>query len=75
MPLPKDQKFLVRAPDGTHYCVTRPDGSVYKVEKQDAAVKGIVAVAEAALKKLFDETEPSLATGVAIKFADAPPNL
>jgi hypothetical protein len=70
MPLPKDQKFLVRAPDGT-YRVIRPDGSVYKVEKQDAAVKGIVAGAEAALKKVFDETEASVATGVAIKFADA----
>ena len=70
MPLPKDQKFLVRAPDGTYY-VIRPDGSKYKVGKQDAAVKGIVAGAEAALKKVFDETEASLATGVAIKFADA----
>jgi ferric-dicitrate binding protein FerR (iron transport regulator) len=63
------QKFLVRAPDGTYY-VIRPDGSKYKVEKQDAEVKVIVAGAEAALKKLFDETEVSLATGVAIKFAN-----
>ena len=64
------QKFLVRAPDGTYYVIL-PDGSKYKVEKQDVAVKGIVAGAEAALKKLFDETEASLATGVAIKFANA----
>jgi len=64
------QKFLVRASDGTYYVIL-PDGSKYKVEKQDVAVKGIVAGAEAALKKLFDETEASLATGVAIKFANA----
>ena len=63
------QKFLVRAPDGTYY-VIRPDGSKYKVEKQDAAVKEIVAGAEAALKELFDKTEASLVTGVAIKFAN-----
>jgi hypothetical protein len=63
------QKLLIRTPDGTYY-VIRPDGSKYKVEKQDAAVKGIVAGAEAALKKLFDETEASLVTGVAIKFAN-----
>jgi len=64
------QKFLVRAPDGTYYVIL-PDGTKYQVVKQDAAVKGIVAGAEAALKKLFDETEASLATGVAIKFANA----
>ena len=63
------QKFLVRAPDGTYYVIL-PDGTKYQVVKQDAAVKGIVAGAEAALKKLFDETEASLATGVAIKFAN-----
>ena len=63
------QKFLVRASYGTYYVIL-PDGSKYKVEKQDVAVKGIVAGAEAALKKLFDETEASLATGVAIKFAN-----
>jgi hypothetical protein len=74
MPLPTDQKFLVRAPDGTYY-VIRKDMAPHKVEKQAAAVKGIVAGAEAALKKLFDETEASLATGVAIKFAEPPPNL
>ena len=70
MPLP-NQKFLIRSPDGTTYSVTRPDGSVYKVEKQDAAVKGIVAGAEAALKEVFDKTEASVATGVAIKFAES----
>ena len=64
------QKFLVRAPDGTYY-VIRMDGSLHKVVEQDAAVKVIVAGAEAALKKLFDETDISLATGVAIKFADS----
>jgi hypothetical protein len=74
MPLPTDQKLLVRAPDGTYH-VIRPDGSVYKVENQDAEVKVIVNGAEAALKKLFDETEPSLVTGVFIGFADAPANL
>ena len=63
------QKFLVRAPDGTYYVILA-DGTKYQVVKQDAAVKGIVAGAEAALKKLFDETEASLATGVAIKFAN-----
>jgi len=47
MPLP-NQKFLIRSPDGTTYSVTRPEEFEYKVEKQDAAVKGIVAVAEAA---------------------------
>ena len=62
-------KFLVRAPDGTYY-VIRPDGTKYQVVKQDAAVKAIVSTAEAALKKLFDETEASLVTGVAIKFAN-----
>ena len=69
MPLPKDQKLLVRSPDGK-YRVIRPDGSEYPVEKQDPAVRVIVAGAEAALKKLFDETEASLVTGVAIKFAN-----
>jgi hypothetical protein len=73
MPLPRHQKSLVRAPDGTYY-VIRQDGSVYKVEKQDAEVKGIVKGAEAALKKLFDETEPSLVTGVMVGFADLPRN-
>ena len=63
------QKFLVRATDGTYYVIL-PEGTKYQVVKQDAAVKGIVAGAEAALKKLFDETEASLATGVAIKFAN-----
>jgi hypothetical protein len=67
---PPNQKLLIRAADGTYY-VIRTDGSVSKVEKQDAAVKVIVAGAEAALKKLFDETDVSLATGVAIKFADS----
>ncbi|HEY6155101.1 MAG TPA: hypothetical protein VIW07_15275 [Candidatus Udaeobacter sp.] len=73
MPLPRNQKWLVRAPDGTYY-VIRQDGSVYKVENQDAEVKVIVKGAEAALKKLFDETEPSLTTGVAVGFADLPRN-
>ena len=67
---PPTQKSLIRAADGTYY-VIRTDGSVHKVVEQDAAVKIIVAGAEAALKKLFDESEVSLATGVAIKFADS----
>ena len=73
MPLARHQKWLVRAPDGTYY-VIRQDGSVYKVEKQDAEVKVIVEGAEAALKKLFDETEPILVTGVKVGFADLPQN-
>ena len=68
---PPNQKLLIRSPDGTTYSVIRADGSVHKVVQQDAAVKTIVAGAEAALKKLFDETDISLATGVAIKFADS----
>jgi len=67
---PPKQKLLIRAADGTYY-VIRTDGSLHKVVEQDAAVKLIVAGAEAALKKVFDETEISLATGVAIKFADS----
>ena len=68
---PPNQKLLIRSPDGTTYSVIRADGSLHKVVEQDAAVKVIVAGAEAALKKVFDETDISLATGVAIKFADS----
>ena len=67
---PPNQKLLIRAADGTYYVILA-DGSPHKVVEQDAAVKIIVAGAEAALKKLFDETDISLATGVAIKFADS----
>jgi hypothetical protein len=77
MPTAESEKKLVRkiTTDGTtKYLVILPDGSKHPVDKQDAAVKGIVAVAEAALKKVFDETEASLASGVRIGFANVSAN-
>ena len=70
-PQPNQTKRLVREADGITYCVMLPDGSKHKVvQPQDAAVKVIVAGAEAALKEVFDKSEASLASGVKIGFAE-----
>ena len=75
MPIAESEKKLVREADGITYYVILPDRSKHKVvPPQDAAVKGIVAGAEAALKEVFDKTEASLASGVKIGFADVSAN-
>jgi hypothetical protein len=71
MPTAGSEKKLVRDADGKTYYVILPDGSKHEVVPPvDAAVKGIVAGAEAALKEVFDRTEASLASGVKIGFAE-----
>ena len=71
MPTVESEKTLVRDANSKTYYVMLPDGTKHEVKPPvDAAVKGIVAGAEAALKEVFDKTEASLASGVKIGFAE-----